>query len=85
MISFYAAKVDSDNIHHFSQANVSIECAHERNLNITSWVIISAVALEYFIEAFKKKGPPVVDWTKIEDLFKNMSNPVVIGFDVVGM
>jgi hypothetical protein len=48
-------------------------------------VIISAVALEYFIEAFKKKGPPVVDWTKIEDLFKNMSNPVVIGFDVVGM
>ena len=85
MFSFRAAKVNSHDIHHFSQANVSVEGTHERNLDITSRVIISAVALEYFIKAFEKKGPPVVNWTKIKDLFKDMSNPVVIGFDIIGM
>ena len=69
--------------HKVSQRCIAHECAHERDLYLTTRVAASGVALQQLIQTFKDERPEPIHRPIILDLVEDVCEIVMIRFYIV--
>lgn len=61
------------------------ESTQEQGLNFSAVMIVGCETLQDFVKTLARESPEAVDGSKVVNLLKNVSNPMVIGFHVESM
>lgn len=69
----------------FTKANVLRKASEQRELALTTFVVVGLVAFERLVETLKGECPEAVNGAEVADLIKYMDYPVEIGLYVLSV